>query len=135
MKKRTIITVLTCLMLLSCLLSLAGCDETSGNTTTGTTILTGPGYTGDGPFAELPTDNGPQEYAGVRTGMTYEEVVALLGEEPATAPLGEPGEKCWVLEDGTLLYLSFQTRLYVNSTEGETRTETIVSRIRVETES
>ena len=134
MKKRTIITVLTCLMLLSCLLSLAGCDETSGNTTTGTTILTGPGYTGDDLFAELPTDHGPDEYAGVRKGMTYEEVVALLGEEPTTAPLGEPGEKCWVLEDGTLLYLSFQTRLYVSSTEPETRTETVVSRIRVVTE-
>ena len=134
MKKQVMILTLTCLMLLSCLLSLAGCDETSGNTTTGTTILTGPGYTGDDLFAQLPTDHGPDEYAGVRKGMTYEEVVALLGEEPTTVPLGEPGEKCWVLEDGTLLYLSFQTRLYVNSTEPETRTETVVSRIRVVTE-
>ncbi len=137
MKKRTIITVLTCLMLLSCLLLLMGCDESlsSGNTTTDKTIISGPGYVGDGAFEQLPTDNGPQEYAGVRKGMTYEEVVALLGEEPPTVPLGQPGEKCWVLEDGTRLYLTFQTRLYVNSTEGETRSETIVLRIRVETES
>ena len=132
MKKQAMIYALLLLALSSCLL-LAGCDE-KGGTTTNTTVAINPDYDGSGLLDLLPEDDGVEEYAGVRRGMTYEEVVALLGEEPAEAPLGQAGEKCWVLEDGTLLYLTFQTRLYINSTEGETRTETVVSCIRVVTQ-
>ncbi|MBR5797895.1 MAG: hypothetical protein IKY29_02975 [Clostridia bacterium] len=132
MKKQAMIYALLLLALSSCLL-LAGCDE-KGGTTTNTTVAINPDYDGSGLLDLLPEDDGVEEYAGVRRGMTYEEVVALLGEEPAEAPLGQAGEKCWVLEDGTRLYLRFQTLLHVSSETPEVNTKTVVSHIRVVTE-
>lgn len=91
------------------------------------------------PFAnctdKMPTSGGEwEEYADVRLGMTYDEVVSILGAESVTAQLGKPGERCWILEDGTALYLKFETRVSTNSGQETAEEKTVVTAIRINEE-
>jgi hypothetical protein len=82
---------------------------------------------------KMPTNGGEwEEYADVRVGMTYDEVVSILGAESVTAQLGKPGERCWILEDGRALYLKFETRVSINSGQETAEEKTVVTGIRID---